>query len=323
MTELRYTYDSDGIPLSATVPHYAFKFAAVNEYSISSLHDKYLWFSRPDEFNDIFELPVKARHDFSESELRSYLRANMTYHWPKFGIKLPDAQGLDALIDTLLAKAPGMIADMFQKLQSTRKELVRICCMSMRYDDPLMWAHYASSFTGICLVLDFPCLVNAGPWFPLQVKYVDQIPTFDPISSSLREHATARPYEEVAAQMEYDQMQFGIKLQAWSHEEELRLCTLSSEPKQHYPEEALIGVILGPRVSIEAEQSIVQVAKNFKNQLVIERLVVDVDNNLLRVPGLENKSVELKVAGVRNLLKRVVKRTPSEATPNPATTAGA
>ena len=104
MTELRYKFDSDATLLSGTVPRYAFKFTSVGEYSISSLRDRHLWFSRPDEFNDIFEMPVKVRQDISESELRSYLRANIAHHWPKFGLQLSDAGRLEAMLDILLAK---------------------------------------------------------------------------------------------------------------------------------------------------------------------------------------------------------------------------
>jgi len=305
MTELRYNYSTDGTLISATVPRYVFKFAPVNSYSISSLREKYLWFSRPAEFNDIFELPTKVRQEFSDSELRSYFRANLPFHLKKFGVEPPDSGALEATITKLLTEHRTTISTLFQKSQQVRRDLIRICCLSMRYDDPLMWAHYAASFAGVCLVFDFPALVAAGPWFPVQVKYVDQTPVFDPVSTSLRHHAAPRPYQDNAANLEYDQIQFGAKLNAWAHEKELRLCTLQSEPKQHYPEEALLGVIMGPRISQQDEQSIVDAASHSRIPPTFGRLTVDENDSSLTVAGLQNTCVEMAVIGVRNLAKEI------------------
>jgi hypothetical protein len=305
VTEFRYNFNRDGILYSAAVPRYAFKFASISEYSIASIRDRYLWFSRPAEFNDIFELPIKVRQDYSVPELRSYLCANIAHHWPKLDLRMPDGSNLEAMVDTLLTDRPGFVDDLFRKLQLIRREIVRICCMSMRYDDPLMWAHYAASFTGICLVFDFPLLIDAGPWFALPVMYVDSIPTFDPVTTSLRFHAAANSYESIADNLEYDQAQFGIKLKAWAHEEELRLCTLSPEPKQHYPEEALLGVLVGPRANADAEQSVIEAAKHSKTRCIIERLKADDQKSVLEVSGLKNSSFELNIAGFRNLAKEM------------------
>ena len=157
----------------------------------------------------------------------------------------------------------------------------------------------------MCLVFDFPALVDAGPWFPVQVKYIDQTPTFDPVSTSLRHHAAARPYQDNAANLEYDQIQFGTKLNAWAHEKELRLCTLQSEPKQHYPEEALLGVIMGPRISQQDEESIVDAASYSRIPPTFGRLTVDENDSSLTVAGLQNTCVEMAVVGVRNLAKEL------------------
>lgn len=303
MTALQHNFGKDGTLASVTVPRYAFKFAAVTDYTLAALRENYLWFSRPADFNDVFELPTKVPKEFPKGELRAYLIANLSHHWPNLGLSLPN--DLEALVDRILVEQPDLVADGFRKLQEARKQIIRICCMSMRYDDPLMWAHYAASFSGICLVFDFPCLIHDQPFFAIQVKYLEGAPCYDPVASSLRHHASSEPYSNLVENFAHDQLQFGVKLKEWAHEQELRLCKLDSNPKQPYPPEALVGVILGPRLSADCQQSIERAAMQGELSRTIERLLVDDENTILRVPNLVNEPVELKVSGVRNLAREM------------------
>lgn len=301
MTEFSMHFDSNGHVLSATVPRYAFKYAAINENTLASLSESYLWFSRSNEFNDIFELPTRVPTSFTKDEIRAYLRANMSYHFAKFGLKCATEDELDATIDGLLSSSPDLLPKLFHLTQEVRRDLVRIHCLSMRYDDPLMWGHYAAAYAGVCLVYDFPGLLQAGPWFAVQVMYVDEPPTFDPIEQSLRQLAASSPYEDFVAHFEYDQLQFGTKLSAWSHEQEIRLCTLKPEAKHSFPRSALVGVILGPKVSLEAKALVHTAAAEGRERITIETLELDSQRGILLVPGLRNYNVKLHVAGLRNL----------------------
>ena len=242
MVEYRLTYDEHGKPVGVIIPRYAFKFAPVNDNTLASLRESYLWFSRPCDFNDIFELPTKAVSTYTEADIRAYIRANVAHHWPRLGITPPPSAALNDMIDQLLASDPDFLPRMFRAAQHARRDLVRIHCLSMRYNDPLMWAHYSASYSGVCLVYEFTQLVQAGPWFALQVQYVREPPTYDPIGQSLGHLTSPSPYDDAALQFEHDQLQFGTKLHEWAHEQELRLCTLSPDARLPYPRSALVGV---------------------------------------------------------------------------------
>ena len=305
MTELRYKFDDGGNLTSVICPRYAFKFASVTDYTISALSEKYFWFSKPSEFNDVFELPTKTPKQFSPDQLKRYMLTNLPYHLPKKGITLPADGDLESILDGFLENHTGFAEELFSKMQEARKELVRIFCMSMRYDDPLMWAHYASSFSGICLVFDFPQLIHNQPWFAIQVQYVEETPIYDPVESSLQHHAASEPYSNHSLQFQDDQIQFGIKLKTWEHEQEVRLCSLDPNPIQHYPPHSLVGIILGPRISADNRKTVEAAAIQGRGNLTIESLVVDDENTSLRAPGLVNESVEINVQGVRNLAKEM------------------
>ena len=305
MLKYRVNFDSAGQPTSATVPRYAFKFATANEGTLTSLSESYLWFSRPGELNDLFELPSKVPTSFEESDVRAYLRANITHHWANFGLAVPTGAALETFIDRLLGSHPEFAVTAFRKLQEARREKVRIHCLSLRYDDPLMWAHYAASYSGVCLVYDFPQLAQAGPWFAVQVMYVDAPPIYDPIAQSLAQLTALSPYENYAAHFEHDQLQFGTKLRPWSHEQEIRLCTLRPEAKHSYAPSALLGVILGPRLQPTLATSVRRAAATGREHVRIEYLVVDDDKDLLLVPGLENYNVDLPISNIRNLAREL------------------
>ena len=305
MPELRYKFDDDGNLTSVICPRYVFKFAAITDYTLSALSEKYFWFSKPSEFNDVFELPTKIPKQFNQHQLKKYMLTNLLYHLPKMGVPLPVDDNLENIFDEYLTSHPGIAEKLFSKLQEARKELVRIFCMSMRYDDPLMWAHYASSFTGICLVFDFPQLLNNQPWFAIQVKYVEKVPSYDPVASSLQHHASSEPYSNHALQFQHDQIQFGIKLKIWEHEQEVRLGLLDPNPIQPYSPESLVGIILGPRISVDDRKAVERAAMKGKGTLTIESLIVDDENTNLRAPGLVNESVEINVTGIRNLAREM------------------
>lgn len=294
-------YDAAGNICRVEVPRYVFKFAMATDYTLESVREAYLWFSRPSEFNDVFELPVKTRIEYSRDEIRDYFRANLPYHAPKMGLPQPDGAELERLLDKVMPAAVEQFPAMLRSVHEFKRNSVRLHCFSVRYDDPLMWAHYAASFAGFCLVYDFTQLFSAGPWVVLPVEYRDQPPAYDAVGQSLRHLSASTPYANHQANEEHDRLLFGTKLSSWSHEQELRLCTLSEQPRQEYPRSALVGVILGPRTTPEVTQAITEAASTGRECVTVGRLVVDTENNALSVEGLANYTVELNIAGVRNL----------------------
>ena len=118
-------------------------------------------------------------------------------------------------------------------------------------------------------------------------------------------NASSEPYSNHALQFQHDQIQFGIKLKIWEHEQEVRFGLLDPNPIQPYSPESLVGIILGPRISVDDRKAVERAAMKGKGTLTIESLIVDDENTNLRAPGLVNESVEINVTGIRNLAREM------------------
>lgn len=80
---------------------------------------------------------------------------------------------------------------------------VRICSLSERKDNPILWAHYADGFKGICIELEVPksfplSKINYGPFNPVPLDQEDSV------------------YDWAVAVL-------SAKYEEWAHEEEYRI----------------------------------------------------------------------------------------------------
>lgn len=118
---------------------------------------------------------------------------------------------------------------------------VGVLCVSEVADDLLMWAHYADSHGGICLVLkrDNPFFANAHP-----VNYQKLRPEVNPLIDS---------YEEML-----DKSMF-TKSDHWKYEKEWRILQYKGGAARYtLPTESLVGIILGAQIESENEQKIIK-----------------------------------------------------------------
>lgn len=132
-----------------------------------------------------------------------------------------------------------------------RSELhVGVVCLSKTYRSPLMWAHYASSATGIALAFDFSTETSkaAGWGSPTKVKY------------ELNRPVLQWPEDESASefQKQFQEKHFHTKSMEWKYEDEARFVLLLKhcqllEGKYFapFPDQALRQVILGYKSSLD------------------------------------------------------------------------
>jgi hypothetical protein len=147
---------------------------------VSFLSEGKLKFSRPDKFNDPWDCRLRYRvpsdpagidrliHRWTElhrkhhPEINDVKRALMAYDFKSDPRKVPDG----------LANAERLLYEDVCKRY-------RIFCLAEKPDVPLMWAHYSSSHTGLCLELD----ATIAPFGAAdRVKYVTTYPAYDPLA---------------------------------------------------------------------------------------------------------------------------------------------
>jgi hypothetical protein len=128
---------------------------------------------------------------------------------------------------------------------------------SLSAENPLLWGHYAASFSGICLVFRRGSSTRSALSVCAKVNYVERRP-FLPLSlycELAHRRMTERPIDDVAEKIL--SLSFFHKSNHWAYEREARalfpfyaLETLSFEPSE------LAAIIIGPKSSPELESKI-------------------------------------------------------------------
>jgi len=118
------------------IPDSVFKYFSLNEYNFESLENKYLFFSKPTDFNDPYDC---------SSDLISFINKNSKS-------KIRHKQKEKAFSENL--------------------NKIGICCFSRKNDSILMWSHYASNHKGFCV--EYATNIDEEGVNPLDVLYMPE-----------------------------------------------------------------------------------------------------------------------------------------------------
>lgn len=207
-----------------------YKYQPYNIHSLANLKSRQIWFSKVASFNDPFERAYVIDQEIADDD------------WVSLYARLRDSEFRDQVPltnDELDRRymTDGMINERFKQevkegaLGPMAKQgfaLGGVCSLTEKNDDILMWAHYADGHRGFCLEFD----TSFVPFNELyQVKYQDQIPTFNPI----------RLFRDVEEAMQI----FTTKFTAWSYEKEWRLFHSQGDKAYRYGVKALARIYFG------------------------------------------------------------------------------
>lgn len=215
--------------------NHIYKFMPFGVNALKSLIKNELWFGSPHNLNDPFESKFKINHEGTlpnDNFLIEYYKETLSIN--------------EAIIERLnrnKANIKFLIEDIEEAIQTTIRNRVGICSFSKRNDDVRMWAHYADSHNGICLIFDKEKLLesfrNHVSVNELFVSYKKELPSIDIIFEENNIIKRNLDFKEITKR----------KLKSWKYEEEIRYAILShnDNPRRNIPfeKDALIGVILG------------------------------------------------------------------------------
>lgn len=220
-----------------------------------------LKFSSPDDFNDPFDC-YEGFVNFSNV--------------PPYTIFDDTA---NRLLDKSIAKEISLRTKQILNNKKARanffkeqKKDYRVSCFSKTYDEVLMWSHYASKHTGVCIGFEFPTEPLPKDFIVFPVLYKDNVQPFD---------VYANPYRIILHWIT-------TKSHHWKYEEEVRAVIKSNSKKllhdgtNYYYEiekDWIKEIVFGCKVSDKAvEKTIRLIRKNgFKNML-IKRMFINPDN---------------------------------------------
>lgn len=196
------------------IPSTLFKYYRLDENLLHSIREGYLWFNSFEGYNDPYEGKFNLRNDYTISEIRRWLPT-------EYGLLFPSPD-----TDELLKKNFPKI--LRSEIRRKAKE-IRVCCFSTKWNDLLMWAHYADSYKGVCLVFDVAELADSLSYIQ-KVHYEEEFDVVDYLHNQ----------QETIVQM------VCTKAKEWEYEDEYRFInTNNTAHKVPIKMSALRAVIIG------------------------------------------------------------------------------
>jgi hypothetical protein len=232
------------------LPKFLYRYRPCNDFTFEELSQGYLWYSNVEAYNDPFEGILRFETDSTLEELYNYL-INADHQG-----KLTESRAME------LAKhyhtRPKELQERFSVVKEVTQKRLGICSLTTNPDNLLMWSHYSSGHTGICIKYSTVKLIEPGVT-PVIVEYTDDYPTFNYI-------------KEWEDKLKLASESFQKKSPDWAYEEEHRLVTLDRLGKIGLKRAAMIEIILGARTSKEnAEQIEKSLSNNIYQKPIIKK----------------------------------------------------
>jgi hypothetical protein len=148
------------------------------EHLVSLLSEGQLKLSQPNQFNDPWDCRVHYQVPTDPAGIERAIQ-----HWKELNRKHhPEiSEARRALIAHDIKSHPDKLMDTLIKTEEVLYDYLckqyRIYCLSEKSDMPLMWSHYASAHTGICLEFD----TKRTPFSraTIKVRYLSAYPAYD------------------------------------------------------------------------------------------------------------------------------------------------
>ena len=148
-----------------------------------------------------------------------------------------------------------LLEQSFKNIIDMKDTKLGIFSLSKRYDDELLWAHYANSHKGFCIEYDLDRLLskqNPKHHF-FDIKYTNEIPNLD-ISKIITQDNPDKLIK----------MMLGFKSQRWEYENELRIIT-ENQGLNTYDYRAVKAIYFGLKTP---EDEIDQVMKTLQGRKI-------------------------------------------------------
>lgn len=131
-----------------------------------------------------------------------------------------------------------------------RREKIGIYSLSKRFDDELMWAHYANNHSGFCIEYDYDILLNGNSFsnfYTFSVEYKKSPPQVDILDMLTEKKRENKILKKLA----------GTKSKRWSYEEEIRIIT-DKFGKHYYDFRAVKSIYFGYRMNDNEKDKIMK-----------------------------------------------------------------
>lgn len=193
------------------------------------IHHRLYWQS-PLEFNDPFDCDPIFYFGDSERQRQAFIR-----NGPRSTLTGPRVERMRQIAD-LKRRPHEAMAQVLRNEWPNWMAETAVTCFSGKNDDLLMWAHYADSHRGVCLIFDESI---EDDFFTLSVSY-----------------ESVRPRANICTMGPADIMKVTLltKSTHWEYEDEYRIIAYRKlRGYKNFPSKCLVGLVLGAKISADDE----------------------------------------------------------------------
>lgn len=216
----------------------------------SILYDR-LWWQSPLEFNDPFDCDPVFFFGENDKQRREFLKRG-----PGSTLVGTRAERMQQ-VNELRKKPHKYMAKVLQEEWPKWMADTAVTCFSGKNDDLLMWAHYADSHRGVCLIFDDSI---EDDFFALSVNYKEY-----------------RPRANICTMRPIDIMEITMLTKSvhWQYEDEYRIIGYRRKRGYNeYPSKCLSGIVLGARINEDDAKFVINLA-NKRQSLEIYQASID------------------------------------------------
>jgi hypothetical protein len=271
--KLVHAHELRGAPL--------YHFTSLNlERLANILHNNMIYFSKPEDFNDPFELSPYVNMDLLDDAATRIRWVDDLERIGKKALRGNQPAEVAARIEDARNNAEAahrLLGDLGENMANVLRSKYRVFCLSTELTSVLMWSHYSDKHRG--LALEFS---SRGEFFAFsdQVRYPNALDPIDPESCD--------PIELYIAGLL-------TKAQSWKHENEYR-CTASDHGEPgfvktkdgfaQYPSKELTAIYIGCNMPNSHVRAVINESQQSAQPIPVRQMV-----KVSRTLSLEFKTV--------------------------------
>jgi hypothetical protein len=214
-----------------------------------------LYFAAPGELNDPYDFKIHTDFSLLDTDYKKLQYINLAINnYSKEQLQqLGDVNAFRKRLFSFMKLNSEQFQSEYDAKETARSSIrFGILCFSLKWNNILMWTHYANSSKGFCIGLNREKIEAAKIGMSGLVKYQDEFPSIDPLDTN--------HMEKIIKQMHF-------KATPWSYEEEYRISIIKQQalwPSDRlyvFPDDFLEEIILGLNISEKDENDILRIAK--------------------------------------------------------------
>lgn len=233
------------------IPQKLYKYNTINDNFFKLIESNSCWFSKPEDFND----PFDCRINFNIGNNKEEIMLNME----KSDILSTLQEELIGMSDEVIKLANEVINNrpaLFKKVMNGVHQIyinqnIGVYCLTENSNNILMWSHYASSHTGVCIEFE---IERNGFFYKnlLPVLYEKKYPKFE----------LSRYIDEKNMLYTMHQQIVCTKSKLWEYEQEWRVIVDDGFGLKTFKKEDITKIIFGVNTPNDKKEKVVSLMKS-------------------------------------------------------------